>query len=269
MAVIVTADSGGTVPVYPAQQIRPCTGTRYGEITAVIPVPKPTVVKGYGADGTDGRYLDDPNQDSCGPKATQYVGMTAQPILRFWQTFLQIHLALSRPSPRQEAAGQRWAACIVTLRPSDPASATATAPAPASPRYGSSIRSALQTGRQRDQLSNCTAAVYWTGGTATDGCRQPHALEILAYGDSGDHPVTRVQVELTCQQLARQLTGMPDPTAADALSIQIHVEDNNGAAITTPQIPAHSNLACGITTTGSRKLRGSLLALGRQPIPWA
>jgi len=268
MRAIATAASGGTVPVFPAQQIRPCTGTRYGEITAVIAAPKPAVVKG---DDANGRYLDDPNQKSCFFAAMQYVGMTTQPIQRFWQTSLQITSALSRPSPRQEAAGQRWAACIVTLRPSDPASATATAPAPApaSPRYGSSIRSALQTGRQRDQLSNCTAAVDWTGGPATDGCRQPHALEILAYGDSGDHPVTRVQVELTCQQLARQLTGMPDPTAAGALSIQIHIEDNNGAAITTPQVPAHSILVCGITTTGSRKLRGSLLALGREPIPWA
>jgi len=54
----VIAASGGTVPVYPAQQIRPCTGTRYGEITAVIPVPRPTVVK-VGERG--GRYLDDPN----------------------------------------------------------------------------------------------------------------------------------------------------------------------------------------------------------------
>ncbi len=271
MAVIVTADSGGTVPVYPAQQIRPCTGTRYGEITAVIPVPKPTVVKGYGADGTDGRYLDDPNQDSCGLKATQYVGMTAQPILRFWQTFLQIHLALSRPSPRQEAAGQRWAACIVSLQPSDPSPATATAPAQAGPRYGSSIRDALHTGEQRDQFSNCTAALDWNGGgdIVSGGCRQPHALEILAFGDSGAHPVTRVQVEVTCQQLVRQLTAMADPTVAGALSIQIHIEDGSSIAITTPQVPAHSYLACGIATTGSRKLRGSLLALGRQPIPWA
>ncbi len=62
---------------------------------------------------------------------------------------------------------------------------------------------------------------------------------------------------------------MPDPTAAGALSIQIHVEDGSSAAITTPQVPAHAGLACGIATTGERKLRGSLLALGRQPIPWA
>ena len=61
---------------------------------------------------------------------------------------------------------------------------------------------------------------------------------------------------------------MPDPTAGGALSIQIHVQDDSGTAITPPQVPAHSNLACGVTTTGSRKLDGSLLTLGRQSIPW-
>jgi len=266
MRALVTDASGGTVPVYPAQQIRPCTGTRYGEIAAVIATPKPTFVKGR---GTSDRYLDDPNQTSCAFAAVPYVGARTQPILRFWQTFLKITSGLSRPSPRQQAAGQRWAACIVTLSPSDPSPATATAPAQAGPRYGSSIRDALHTGQQRDQLSNCTAALDWDRGSTIDGCRQPHALELLAGGDSGDHPVTRAQVELSCQQLARQLTAMPDPTAAGALSIQTHIEDGSSIAITTPQVPAHSNLACGITTTGSRKLRGSLLALGRQPIPWA
>jgi len=261
MRALVTDASGGTVPVYPAQQIRPCTGTRYGEIAAVIAIPKPTVVQGGG-----GRYLDDPNQTSCAFAAAPYVGARTQPIQGFWQTYLQITSGLSRPSALQQAAGQRWAACIVTLPPSDPAPATATAPAPAGSRYGSSIRNALHTGQQRDQLSSCPALDVRANG----GCWQPHAVEILAGGDSGAHPVARVQIEETCRQLVRQLTAMPDPTAAGALSIQTYVEGNSSsAAITTPQVPAHSGLTCGVTTTGSRKLRGSLLALGRQPIPWA
>jgi len=266
MRALVTDASGGTVPVYPAQQIRPCTGTRYGEIAAVISTPKPTFVKGR---GTSDRYLDDPNEDSCFSAASPYVGIATKPTHGFWQTFLQIDFALSRPSPRQQAAGQRWAACIVTLRRPEPAAATATATARAGPRYGSSIRSALHTGRQRDRLGICFPALDWVGDLAIDGCRQPHAVEYLASGDSGDHPVSRVQVERTCRQLVRDLTAMPDPTAAGALSIYFGVSDNNSAAITTPQVPAHSGLTCGITTTGSRKLRGSLLALGRQPIPWA
>lgn len=82
--VTITPNSGGTVPVYPAQQIRPCTTARYGEITAVIAAPKPTVVKG----DADNRYLDDPNEDSCFPAAIRYVGTMKEPILGLWQTDL-------------------------------------------------------------------------------------------------------------------------------------------------------------------------------------
>ncbi len=261
--ITVTADSGGAVPVYPAQQIQPCTAARYGEVVAVIAAPRHTMI-----DAT-GRYLDDPNLNSCDLLAPQYVGITTQPTVRFWQPYLQITTALSRPSLRQEAAGQHWAACIVTLQPPRPAS-TPTAHAPTAPRYGGSIRDALHTGSERDQLGNCVPDLGWNGDRVIiGGCRQPHVLEILAYGDSGDHPVARVHIEATCQQAVRQLTAIPDPTAAGALSIKITVQDGSGAAITTPQVPAHSYLACAIATTGHRKLRGSLLALGRHPIPWA
>jgi len=254
--VAVTADSGGTVPVYPAQQIQPCTGARYGEITAVIAAPKPTVVTG---DDADGRFLNDPNESNCFVAAQQYLGMTTPPTKSFWQgRILQFSVALSRPSPGQQAAGQRWAACIVTLPPPDPASAPS--------RYGNSIRNAVHTGRYRDQLGSCIPNFDWDGGLAM--CSQPHVLELMGWGDSGDHLVAGVQVERSCQQLVHQLTAMPDPTAGGDLSIQIGVKEGNRVAIRPSQVPAHSRISCGVTTSGDRKLRGSLLALGQQPIPW-
>lgn len=260
----VAATSGGTVPTYPAQQTRPCTGVRYGEISFVITAPQPSVVQG---DDANGRSLDDPNLKSCVSGAMRYLGMaTTQPIQRFWYPYLQTGIGMSSPSPRQKAAGQHWAACIVTLRPADSTSAD---PDSNPPRYDSSILDALHTGGQRDQLSNCSATAIWNSDPNV-GCGQPHALEFLAFGDIGDHPVTRGELEVTCQQVVRQLTAMPDPTAGGALSVQVHIEDNtNTTVVTTAQIPPHSNLTCGVVTTGSRKLGGSLLALGRQPIPWA
>ncbi|MET3808832.1 hypothetical protein ABIB25_005862 [Nakamurella sp. UYEF19] len=261
----MTATSGGTVPIYPVQQIQPCTGARYGEITAVISTLRPTMVKSAG----DNRYLDDPNLDSCIPTVTQYVGAATQPILRFWHPYLLVNAVMASPTPRQKAAGQHWAACIVALFPSD---FTATVQTPGPPQYDKSIRNALHTGEQRDRLGTCLPTTDWNdtyNNLAVGGCRQPHAREILGYGDSGDQPVPRTQVEASCQQLARQLTAMADPTADGALSAQINVRDNRSAVITTAQIPAHSNLACAITTTGTGKLDGSLLARGRQPIPWA
>ncbi len=47
--ITVTATSGGTVPVYPAQHIQRCSGIRYGEIVSVIAPPSRTVVKDDGA----------------------------------------------------------------------------------------------------------------------------------------------------------------------------------------------------------------------------
>lgn len=53
----------------------------------------------------------------------------------------------------------------------------------------------------------------------------------MGWGDSGDHLVTAVQVELRCRQLVGELTAMPDPTAGGDLSIQIGVEEGNRALL--------------------------------------
>ena len=159
----VTASSDGTVPAYPAQQIRPCTAARYGEIVSVIATPQPAVVKR----DFDSTYLDDPNRDSCVAAAVQYVGMTTQLIQRFWRPFLQVTFALSNPSPRQEAAGQHWAACIVAPQPSDSATDTRSAQ-----QYGRSIRDALHTGAQRDQLGSCTTTADRSNIFTIGGCQQ-------------------------------------------------------------------------------------------------
>lgn len=255
----------GTVPAYPTREIGACTGLRYGEVTYVIPAPQPTAVKSDGVNGSS--YVDDPNHDTCAIKAAQYVGTTTtQPMQRFWYTFLQTQTSLSSPSPRQKAAGQKWTACLVTLRPPSSISGDPD-PDPEQPRYKSTIRNAMHTGEQRDQLSSCSAAADWNGDPDIS-CQQPHAQELLAFGDIGDQPVARVQLETTCQQVVRQLTAMSDPTADGKLAIQTHVQGTTGTAITTIQVPAHASLACRVVTVGNRKLRGSLLALGESPVPW-
>jgi len=38
----------------------------------------------------------------------RYLGLPAQPTLHFWQPHLQITVAVSRPSARQEAAGRQF-----------------------------------------------------------------------------------------------------------------------------------------------------------------
>lgn len=136
------------------------------------------------------------------------------------------------------------------------------------PRYGSSIRNALHTGQQRDLLCYCIPGGDWDTGPSTDSCGSPHAVEVLGIGYTGELPVSRTQLELTCRRLVRQLTGIPDPTVAGALVVQVHVEDGSNTVVTAAQVPANSSAKCGVAVTGDRKLGGSLLALGRQPIPW-
>ncbi len=134
-------------------------GDRYGEITAVIAVPKPTLVKG---DNANNFHLDDPNEDGCVPTAMLYVGMTTQPVQHFWQTNLQINTGLSRPSPRQEAAGQHWAACIVTC--SQTARRRRPQPPQDKPPRGTAAPSATRC-TPADNATNLEL-VYPTAGTA-------------------------------------------------------------------------------------------------------
>lgn len=253
---------GGTVPNYPAQQIRPCSRTRYGEITSVIATPRRTVVGGT----TDNRYLEDPNLDSCYSSAQRYLGVSATPVYRFWTAAVLSTFSLSKPSIRQQAAGQRWAACIV-------------APPTNHCPIGCSRRPALR------QLGPGRAA-HRPGTRPTRHLhRHPCRLEqrfqhrLRAAARPGTAGLRR----------QRRPAGNPHPARGDVStsgppahrdtrphrrwrpiqSIQTHAEDASATPITTAQIPPHSYLACGVATTGSRKLRGSLLALGRRPIPWA
>lgn len=247
-----TAHPAPSGPVYPVYPTAPCAAGHFGEITAIIATPRPRVEKG----SADDRFTDDPNEDSCGLAAWHYVGIPEEALHTFWQPALQTNVAVAGPSTRQEATGQHWAACIVTLEPAE-----------AIPRYSTSIRNALHTGTQSDHLSNCTDKAIGDDAI-TVGCQQRHAMEIFAYGGTGAELVSRSQVETTCKETVRQLTAMPDPTAGGALSIQIHVAKADGIAVTASQVPPHASLVCAVITAGKRTLNGSLLALGRQPVPW-
>ena len=260
VGVVLTTGSGGTVPSYPAQQVQPCTGLRYGDVAAVIPSPAPTVATPGSAGSTS---LTDPNMDSCLPSAQRFLGIgTATPAFGYWFPSLGTALSLAGPSARQRAAGQHWAACVVAP------SFTDGSGVPTSRRYGSSIHHALHTGVLRDQLGNCASSLDWLGGRVGD-CARPHLLEQLAYGTSGARPVDRSQVASTCRQMVGRLTGMPDLTAGGALVVLIYAQDDKLTAINSAQIPPNANLACGIASTGTQILGGSLIALGRQPVPWA
>lgn len=258
----VTPRTPVSVPSYPSQRMQTCGGARYGEVIVIISSPSRTEVEGTDEQGF---WINDPNWESCYSAMQRYLGIPAKPLYATWSVSSMTTVALVGPTARQLAAGQHWAACVVALQtPGEWASAN-----PPTPRYSGTVREALHTGQHRDEIGLCAASIDVRSGADTIRCGQPHPAEWLGFGESGAHPRNRSDVDASCRQVAGQLTGLPDPTAGGLLSTVVTATDSENAPVSGPQIPAHSYLSCGVTSTGGKNLKGSLLALGRQPIPWA
>lgn len=244
---------------YPRQQIAPCTGARYGEVVTVIRAPRAPVMAGDASN----RYVEDPNMDSCYRSTPRYLGLSAGPVSTYWEPFLRSTSAISAPSIRQQAAGQQWVACVMSLAPTDGATGQVLRRT-----YTSTLRDAVHTGASRDALGSCLEFADRELDVGSD-CARPHALELFAFGSTGASAVDRTELQATCLQLVRQVTAMPDPTAAGALRLDMYVGQASAADDAEPAVPADSALQCGIVAVGQRALTGSLIALGSQPIPWA
>jgi hypothetical protein len=154
-------------------------------------------------------------------------------------------------------------ACIVFLH-QDPDSGGGDLPA----SYGLSLRHALTTGYDRDQLGVCVADVDVNDIVPTV-CGDSHRAELFGVGSTGKAAVDRAQLTESCGRLISRLTRLPDITAGGALAVQLQITDGNGGSVTAAQIPANSQAVCGINAAAGRKLAGSLLAIGAHPIPWA
>lgn len=135
------------------------------------------------------------------------------------------------------------------------------------PSYDSSLRSAMMTGYDRDQLGNCVADGDFNVSVSTV-CRDPHRAETFGFGTTGPALSSRAVLIRSCSELITRLTGLPDISAAGALAVELHVSDRTGQPVATDQIPPGSDAVCGINATGGRQLAGSLIANGAQPIRW-
>jgi hypothetical protein len=258
-------ESGTDQYVYPQLVIGPCEGVRYGEVAAVIADPaKPSVT--VGADGTITELMD-PNMDDCSLAALTYIGSPSGgrrlvQALSFWYVLPAVDSVASRPSVRQETAGQHWLACIVFLRQDTDGGGELPA------AYGLPLRDALTTGYDRDQLGTCVADVA-VNDSVPIVCGDPHRAEIFGVGSTGKAAISRARLGVSCGRLISRLTRLSDITAGGALAVHLQVTDGKGGSVTAAQIPANSQAVCGISATGDRKLAGSLVAIGADPIPWA
>ncbi len=240
--------------IYPQLQFKSCDRFRFGEVVAVLANPAQAPAT---TGSNTGRSVGDPNPGACLDAGSSYVG--AVPLFQYWSPRIYAFSALFSPAPLQQAVGQHWLACAMFI-PADPAQ-TAVA------RYDGSLRNALSTGNERELLGSCGSGRDWTTGYVSM-CSSPHEFQVLASG-MGDGHVSRDELERTCVQVAHRLTTLPDVTAKGALAVEVRTTDNSGASIDSAGLPVVAKLGCGISVVGSRRLAGSLVALGELPIPWA
>ncbi len=234
----------------------PCRGVRYGEVTALTDSIGPSAAGT--APGTAGTRVD----DFCSAATQTYLGTGSAAEIAPWVPQTTSGSLVLAPSPRQQAAGQDWLACVIFFPTTDPSAASASAP------LNAPLRGAYLNGANAALMGVCPTDEKWRGGLP-GGCAAPHQVEVFGLGNFTEASLPRADLERSCGQWVRTVTGLADPTAAAALAVRVVATDPDGAIITTADIPASSYTVCGVAVQGSRRLNGSLIAVGNHPLPWA
>lgn len=245
-----------------AAEIGPCAGLRFGEIVQLDPAAS-TV------DGQLSRWSE------CDRQAALYLGSprpTDDPDA-VWQPTIMIRTGFVWPSRRQRAAGQTWAACVVTLPPDDFAQ-SATLP------VDHPLRGGWTVAEVRNRMGTC-GRDFQTPAP----CGQPHRLETLAFADLESPALTQEQLDQGCRDQVAIQTRMPDPAAGGSLTVAALIVVNPGYSTagetdsgTVPDLESARNLdppaiysyaLCVVSPTAAdRRLTGSLRELGDAPVPF-
>ncbi len=248
----------GQTYVYPQLTVAPCTGPRFAEVVSVLDAPaQPQIV----AQGSS-LNISDPNQAACRTAVHDYLGtaVTVDPAGVIWSTVTTVEVSVTRPASRQEAAGQRWLACLAAARgPTLPGQE----PAP----YDGTLRDAIATGAARDRIGACATAPDLDTAYPAAACSRPHTVQLLATTRDLPAGTPIATVSDGCRWTAERLTGLPDVTAAGALTVRV-VVSVDGRTVTGDVLPADAAVACGLGTVGGRTLGGGLVGLGAAPLPW-
>ncbi len=222
----------GGLPSAAVTILTSCDGPRYGEVVHVGLAPETEWV-------------------TCADSARSYVGLSAD-VTVSWTALPALQTLIISPTWAQQAAGQKWAACVAYVGDTE---------------LPISLAHLLDQWISASPLSQCT---FDPGVTELRDaqCSAPHRTEVL-----GTVAVNAPLPDLTtsCRELATAATRMADPTAGGTLRIQAVVtHDASPGASTAGLSPTGEGIAtCQITTTGGRTLTGSLLGLGSHAVPWA
>ncbi len=232
--------------VYRQIPIERCTGARYAEVAAVIAVPAaaPEVSPPDDPyDPTSGVVGDDPNLDSCAASVSRYTELPPYGSVQtggWTESVGDVSPVLLRPSARQEAAGQHWLACVVS-----PDEGPASFEYSLKDVYSSAFPAADSIGTCFSGGASRSAVTVW--------CGDIHGGELFGYRNDLD-PADGL--ERSCRELVIRDTGLTDPTAGGALSVQVVTDEQ---ALTT-----YCQL---IVVNPSSTLMHSLRHLGNRPVP--
>jgi hypothetical protein len=231
-----------------------CAGPHYGEVAEVIADSPPPLGSGFVDPCFSGRQIEDflGLDRAVGPGSP-------------WSAAISFAAFSAGPTARQKSAGQRWTACLVVV------------PVVQGGRSGASAIRAPYLGSVRYVAGNTLPDPFAVcsddpdpSSAGTVDCAEPHRYQVLASAFLDKGGPSQSILQRTCRTAATSITGMWDPAAGGALTVEAKAVGFNQYGMVRPRLGSEAGQAfCVIGASTSRELRANLVGLGDAPIPWA
>ena len=249
---ITQIDSDGVPGL--AALIGSCAGPHYGEVAKVI--------------------ANSPRPDSSAPTDPCFSGQQVENFLGLgrtvapgspWSTAISFATFSAGPTARQRSAGQRWTACLIVV------------PVAQGGRSGASAVRAPYLGSVHYVAGNALPDPFAVCSDDPDpisadtvDCAEPHRYQVLASAFIEKGGPGQSILQQTCLTAAASITGMRNPGASGALTVEAKAVGFNQYGMVRPRLGFEAGQAfCVIGAATNRELRASLVGLGDSPIPWA
>lgn len=183
----------------------PCDEANHGEVVSVV-----ADVDVFPRTTENG--MSRPESLACDPLVRDYLGwpltgtaagaVGEETATLRWRALNTVSSGLIGPDIRQYLAGQRWLACVAY---------------PGSGPFAQSLRGSVRGGISASAYAACLPASAGTIGSWVS-CAQPHRTELFGWATE---PSRDADLEASCANWVRQLTGMTDPTRGGELAVDI------------------------------------------------
>jgi hypothetical protein len=231
----------------------PCDEANHGEVVSVV-----ADVDVFPRTTENG--MSRPESLACDPLVRDYLGWPltetaaaavdeSTPAIQ-WRALNTVSSGLIGPDIRQYLAGQRWLACVAY---------------PEFAPFPRSLRGSARGGPSANTFAACLPTSVGSIGSWMS-CVQPHRTEFFGWATQ---PPRDADLEASCADWVRQLTGMTDPTRGGELAVDIlHPTGSKSDGEVTTSAGTDRRVLCSLSVAGPRRLVGTLIGSGDQPLPW-